>query len=142
MPLFPPFSIKPVQSIAGTTAGTARLYQTAIGPFNFMLLHFDGYRNASATEQFLGVPQATGQRTLAVSGNGKITSIWRASSQLTAQMNVVTTLASTGGTVTNVDTIPGKSFGEIIDSSGFDQFGLGTNQASAATAIYFFVGLL
>src|SRR6266567_3119700 len=45
-------------SVSGTTAGTATLYQFFQGNLKGFFLFFNGYRNSTATEQYLTLPVA------------------------------------------------------------------------------------
>src|SRR5260370_30409924 len=45
-------------TVAGTTAGSATCYQFIQGGLKAFFLLFNGYRNATATEQFLALPVA------------------------------------------------------------------------------------
>lgn len=126
-------------TITGSTAGTATIYQVLRGTVKILVLLFNGYQNNTGTEQKIALPVAFTQRAMFMTGNTKTTSIWSGGSQLTSKINVVTALASTGGTTTGATTIPSNSFGEIIQ--GFDTVGLGISEASQAFAISFFFGI-
>ena len=122
-------------SINGTTAGSAQLYMPFTGTnFKVAILVFTGYQNNSATEQTISLPVAFSTRCNWLAGNGKPTRPYLTGTPLTNKVNV-----NNNGTATQGNTVNSNNMGEIIQ--GFDALGLGTNEVSAASAIYFFVGL-
>lgn len=123
-----------VVSITGTTAGTADLYQFMRGTIKAFILIFNGYRNASGTEQTIGLPTAFTTRCNFLSGNGKQVTPYSGGSALVNKVNL-----NNNGTPTNGSTVNAAHHGEIIQ--GFDALGLGISQATTASAIYFFIGI-
>src|SRR5438034_9808178 len=55
-------------SVSGTTAGTATLYQFFQGTLKGFYLFFNGYRNSTATEQYLTLPVAFTTYAILVAG--------------------------------------------------------------------------
>lgn len=127
------------QTVTGTTAGSASLYEFLVGTVKMVALLFNGYQNNTGNEQKVSLPTPFTQRAMAICGNGKNCSVWSGGSQLTNKVNVITSFSSTGGGVTQVSNVPSDSLCEVIQ--GFDQIGLGINEASQAFAIYLFFGI-
>jgi hypothetical protein len=122
-------------NLPGTTAGSAQLYMPFTGAnFKLAILIFNGYQNNTATEQTIALPVAFSTRCNWLAGNGKPTRPYSGGTALTNKVNV-----NNNGIATTGNTVNSNNMGEIIQ--GFDALGLGTNEASQAFAIYFFVGI-
>lgn len=128
-------------SIAGTTAGSATLYQWLQGTVKAFLLYFNGYRNASLTEQTLSLPTAFTTGAIWWAGASKSVRPYASGSPLSSKVNVISTLSNgTGaGTSTNGNSTQGYSNGDLL--TAFDAVGLGTNEASTSTGFVVMIGI-
>lgn len=127
----------------GTTNGSANFCQFLQGTIKGCFVHFASYRNATATEQKITLPVAFTAYGVWLAGGipGNVT-IHNGGSQVTNQINVVTTIASSGGSaggVTLGSNFRGFAYGEI--AAGFDQIGLGVSQGSNSVGGLLIVGV-
>lgn len=126
-------------TVAGTTSGTANLYQILQGTVKAFLLQYVGYRNSSATEQRLTLPTPFTTRCLFIAGHSTNASVWNGGSQVASQLADVDGLSASGGTSAGYTNFHPMDFGEI--TTAFDQLGLGVSQASTFTGLIFGIGI-
>src|SRR5438876_9273719 len=84
-------------SVSGTTAGTAVLYQFLQGGLKGFLLYFNGYRNSTATEQYLTLPVAFTAYGVWQSGGIPQTHIATGTTNINGKVNVMTGLPAGSG---------------------------------------------
>src|SRR5882762_3516922 len=128
-------------SATGQTAGFADLYQPLKGVIKIVILYFNGYRNATTTEQTLALPQGFSTGALWWSGAAKKCRPYSGATALSNKVNVITSLsdgANAGGSALS-NTTQGLANGEII--SGFDHIGLGVSQGQNSSAFVIFIGI-
>src|SRR5687767_15023506 len=95
----------------GTTAGSAQLYQFMRGTLKIAILHFNGYRNASATEQTIALPVAYTTKCFVFMATGKPVRPYSGGSPQSSSVRVITALAAGGGTTVIHDDLSGASIG-------------------------------
>lgn len=128
-------------TVSGTTAGSASLYQWMQGTVKAFLLYFNGYRNASVTEQTISLPTPFTTGALWWAGASKSVRPYASSSALSNKVNVISTLSngSGAGTATNGNATQGYSNGDLL--AAFDAVGLGANEASTSTGFVVMIGI-
>jgi len=127
-------------SVAGTTSGTATLYQFLQGTIKAFYLYYNGYRNSTATEQKITLPRAfTGRSHAFANGGIPITHLYLAG--VPQSFAIVTTLPSgtgAGGTTTQT-ALNGYSSAEVVGP--FDSVGLGVSQSLTFTSGLLVLGI-
>jgi hypothetical protein len=130
-------------SISGTTAGTATLYQFFQGSLKGFFLFFNGYRNSTATEQYLTLPVAITAYAIYLAGGGiPQTHIATGTTNINAKIsdwNVLPTGSGAGGINAALNQMNGFDAGDI--TSAFDHIGLGVSQSQTYTAGLLVIGV-
>jgi hypothetical protein len=121
----------------GSTSGTATLYQFMRGTYKACLVILSGFRNGSAPAQTIAVPVSF--TTFFTFYGGGIPPVQFLLSGTPQSIGVVTTLASTGGSIAVVTTLNQYSFGD--NGSGCDTLSFTGSQPSAKSAILHFEGV-
>ena len=129
-------------TIAGTTAGSATLYQFLRGNVKGVYIYYNGYRNSTTTEQRITLPQAfTRTALIYAAGGSPPTHFWLAGSSLTGKISTVNALPvppGAGSASSGQNLIDGLDMGEV--QSGFDQIGLGISLGKNYTTSLFIIG--
>lgn len=128
------------QTLTGSTAGSANLYQLTIGIFKCLLIEFVGYRNSTGTEQTFTLADAFTSGALWIGGDTKLIRPYNSGSALSSKVEVISTISngSSGGSTTTGNTTQPNANGNII--AAFDAIGLGTGQASTVSGFAFIIG--
>jgi hypothetical protein len=132
------FSNPTAVSVAGTTSGTATLYQFLQGTTKAFMVYLVNYRNSTTTEQVLTLPVAF-TRANYLNGNIYI-NLYKSGSKITNGVAAITTLNSTAGSSATVTPVPPLSIGELAPTGGFDALGLTISMAGPTTGILFAIG--
>lgn len=124
------------QTLNGSTSGTATWWMWLQGPFKMCFVQFSNFRQGTAVNQsfFVNTPFTTCAQVFA----GDCGAFQLVLSGTPKTVNILTGLASTGGTTTAVTTVPANSIGFI--PSGFDTFFIPGSEAAAHTGTVFIVG--
>src|SRR5258708_156837 len=119
-------------TVAGTTAGSATCYQFFQGGVKGFLLYWNGYRNATATEQLLALP--VGFTTWAgwiAFGPIPQAHFYIATTQQNGKVEVITSFPTppgAGAVTGNQNQVNGFQMGDI--NSAFDHIGLGVSMGA------------
>lgn len=102
-------------TINGATAGSITLYQPMRGPvFKVVIMRLTGFRNNGGHTQGIVLPSAFTGRSKVWFGDLPSTGVSFQKSGVTVGVATVTAMSATGGTVSNVNTLFGRGFGEIL----------------------------
>lgn len=129
-------------TITGTTAGNATLYQFLRGNVKALFIYFNGYRNSGTTEQVITLPQAFTRMALVYAAGGSPgIHFWLSGTSQTSKITTVTafpTPPGPGNATSGLSSINGFSQGSFI--GGFDGIGLGISLPSTFTTGLFIIG--
>ncbi|SRR6266487_336304 len=126
-------------TLSGSTAGTLTLYEPLRGSaLKAALVYFSGFRNNGGSTQTLALPTAFVARSRLWCGDLPSTGIQLTSSGSAVNIAVVTALASTGGTATNVSTLKAVSTGEVL--SAFDTISIPSGGSGTTDSFLLIVG--
>ncbi len=130
-------------SVSGTTAGTATLYQFFQGTLKGFFLYFAGYRNSTATEQYLTLPVAfTTYAGFIAFGGIPQTHIATGTTNINSKISdwsAFPTGSGAGAINAALNQMNGFSAGDITNS--FDHIGLGVSQSQTYTAGLLVIGV-
>lgn len=121
----------------GATAGTATLYQNMTGTFKSLIVVLAGFQNNGGGTQTLGIP--TPFTTGAFVQSSDVNTFGLGSSGALQALEVVTALASGGGSASSVTVIGSYSFASC--ASAFDSIKFSTGAASAHTGLILIRGI-
>jgi hypothetical protein len=126
----------PLSSINGSTSGTATMYQPQSGTIKMVVFVLNNFKNGGGSTQNMTLPVAF--TTVAYLWTGDVNTFNLAHSGSNITANVVTTLASGGGTFTNISDIGSATIGQC---GTFDTIKFKGGAASVHTGIIIFLGI-
>lgn len=123
----------------GSTSGTATLYQPFTGTFKLIAVYLNNFRNGNAGVQNLTIPTGIASLFIAwTSAFAQCSLKTGGSGGSTLTVNVVTTLASGGGSTTGVTTFGSNSW---FHGSACDTLVFAGSQGSASTGLILLAGI-
>jgi hypothetical protein len=124
------------QSVNGDTGGTAKVIEGVIGPYKIALYQQTNYQQAGTGQNItLKAPFASG----AFIGNGGAGGVQLKQAGVAQTLQIITTIASGGGTSTPVSAINSASVGWLV--TNFNQFADGGAMGSARSGFVFALGI-
>jgi hypothetical protein len=121
----------------GATAGTATLYQPLNGVLKLVMCYLSGFRNGGGSAQTIAIPTpfVTSFRWWV----GDINPLTFVGSSSNRTSDIVTALASGGGTVTSQTTVNKYSHGGV--NAAVDTISFNASEASAHTGLILMIGV-